>query len=50
MWEAIAANRRRSWMLISVMGVLLIGLGFTVGMSIEPNQGGAIGVFAAVIL
>lgn len=31
MWEAIAQNKRRSWLLIGVMGVLLLGLGYVIG-------------------
>ena len=27
MWEAIAQNKRRSWVLIGAMGLLLVGLG-----------------------
>jgi heat shock protein HtpX len=50
MWEAIASNQRRSRILIFLMGVLLIGLGFTIGMAVEPNQGGPIGAGVALIL
>src|SRR5262245_38701915 len=39
MWEAIAANTRRSWILISLMGVLLVGFGFAVGVVIDPGAG-----------
>ena len=31
MWEAIAANRRRSILLISLMGIVLVTLGFCIG-------------------
>ncbi|MCH8881540.1 MAG: M48 family metallopeptidase [Planctomycetes bacterium] len=31
MWEAIAQNKRRSWMLIGAMGLLLVGLGYVIG-------------------
>jgi heat shock protein HtpX len=37
MWEAIAANTRRSWILISTMGILLISLGAAVGVMIAPD-------------
>src|SRR5262245_45282649 len=49
MWEAIAANRRRSLLLISLMGVLLIGVGFAVGLMLHPS-GGVFGVHFAVAL
>ncbi|MCE5229919.1 M48 family metallopeptidase [bacterium] len=39
MWEAIASNRRRSFMLISLMGVLLVLLGFIIGAASAPNAG-----------
>ena len=50
MWEAIASNQRRSRILIFLMGVILIGLGFAVGMAVEPKQGGPIGAGVALIL
>ncbi len=31
MWEAIAQNKRRSWLLIGVMGVMLLGFGYVIG-------------------
>ncbi|MFQ5429691.1 MAG: M48 family metallopeptidase, partial [Phycisphaerae bacterium] len=31
MWEAIRRNRRRSWLLIGLMGLLLVSLGYTIG-------------------
>jgi heat shock protein HtpX len=49
MWEAIAANTRRSWLLISLMGVLLDLVGFATGMVISP-EGGAYGVLFALAL
>lgn len=48
MWEAIRSNRRRSLFLIILMGVVLVVLGFVVGMVIDPQQGGAFGAIAAV--
>ncbi len=50
MWEAIRRNRRRSWVLIGVMGTLLVVLGFVIGMALEPQAGGAIGAIGALIL
>ncbi len=35
MWEAIAQNKRRSWMLIGAMGLLLVGLGYVIGAVIH---------------
>ena len=49
MWEAIAANTRRSWLLISLMGVLLVCVGFAVGLVISPD-GGVFGVLFALAL
>ena len=49
MWEAIAANTRRSWILISLMGALLVCVGFAVGLVISP-EGGVLGVLFAVVL
>jgi heat shock protein HtpX len=50
MWEAIASNARRSWLLVSLMGVVLIALGGTLGLAIDPQVGGFFGVAAAVAL
>ena len=36
MWQAIAANRRRSRLIIFVMGVVLIALGASLGTLIGP--------------
>ena len=47
MWEAIRSNQRRSWVLISLMGVVLIGLGFAIGATINFEIGGPIGILVA---
>jgi heat shock protein HtpX len=48
MWEAIHANQRRSWVLVSLMGAVLVALGFFAGMAFDPRQGGFFGVAAAL--
>ncbi|HOE95087.1 MAG TPA: M48 family metallopeptidase [Candidatus Sumerlaeota bacterium] len=50
MWEAIAANRRRSRLLLALMALLLAALGGAIGMSIDPDPatGGVFGVLAAL--
>ena len=50
MWEAIEKNRSRSRWLISLMGAVLVGLGFAIGMIFDPGMGGAIGAGAALVL
>ncbi len=50
MWEAIASNERRSWVLVSLLGIVLIALGGTIGLAVEPHVGGFFGVAAAVAL
>ncbi|MCK4624820.1 MAG: M48 family metallopeptidase [Phycisphaerae bacterium] len=50
MWEAIASNKRRSWVLIGLMGALLVGLGFAIGACWDPQVGGAIGAGGALIV
>ncbi|UCG17259.1 MAG: M48 family metallopeptidase [Phycisphaerales bacterium] len=49
MWEAIESNKRRSWVLIGLMGALLVSLGFCAGYAWVPGMGGAIGAGAALI-
>jgi heat shock protein HtpX len=38
MWEAIASNQRRSWMLIVLMGLILVGLGGAIGGAVTPAR------------
>jgi heat shock protein HtpX len=49
MWEAIRQNRRRSYFLISLMALILIALGASIGMYIHP-QGAVFGAAAAVVI
>ncbi|HWL92605.1 MAG TPA: hypothetical protein VNT79_03650, partial [Phycisphaerae bacterium] len=35
MWEIIRKNKRRSWMLLGVMGLLLVTLGFLIGAAVH---------------
>lgn len=50
MWEQIRANRRRSAMLISLMGVVLVLLGYCGGEAIFGGGGGFIGLIVAVVV
>lgn len=47
MWEAIAANRRRSAVLVVLMGLLLVGLGGLLGAAFVPRGGGVFGALIA---
>jgi heat shock protein HtpX len=49
MWEAIRANRRRSVLLIVGLACVLIGMGYAVGIYVDP-AGGPAGVVAALVL
>ncbi|HQO37145.1 MAG TPA: M48 family metalloprotease, partial [bacterium] len=48
MWDAIRSNQWKSTALIMLMGVLLVLLGFAIGMSVDPQMGGAYGAVVAV--
>ena len=48
MWESIRSNRRRSTVLILLMGIVLVSLGFSIGAVVEPKAGGPIGGLIAV--
>jgi heat shock protein HtpX len=48
MQEAIESNRRRSWILVSLMGAILVTLGFVLGRALDPHSGGVVGVAAAL--
>jgi heat shock protein HtpX len=50
MWELIAANRRKSIFLFAGMAVLLCLLGYGIGYTVHPEQGGPIGLFIAVTI
>lgn len=50
MWEQIRANRRRSAMLISLMGVVLVLLGYCGGEAIFGGGGGFVGLIVAVVV
>jgi len=49
MWEAIASNRRRSRLLIGIMGALLVLLGFMIGAVADPERGGPVGAVVALL-
>ncbi len=48
MWEAIRSNRRRSTVLIIMMGVVLVVLGAVIGLTVDPQAGGAAGAVGAL--
>ncbi|MBK7499764.1 MAG: M48 family metallopeptidase [Ignavibacteriales bacterium] len=50
MWELIQANRRKSIFIFIGMGLLLILIGFTFGSFYEPESGGFLGIFFALML
>ena len=49
MWELIAANKRRSWILITLMGVLMIVAGGLLGAALAPG-GAVVGAGFAFVL
>ncbi|MDX1700745.1 MAG: M48 family metalloprotease [Melioribacteraceae bacterium] len=50
MWELIQANKRRSIFLFIGMGIILILLGYFLGITFLGEQGGSFGVFIALII
>jgi heat shock protein HtpX len=50
MWEAIRDNTRRSRLLIGLMGALLVGLGFVIGLAWLGPDGGIPGAAGALVL
>ena len=50
MWEAIASNRRRSWILLSMMGLLLLALGAIVGVALAGPNGWLFGAGIALVI
>jgi heat shock protein HtpX len=49
MWELIKANQRKSVFLFVIMGIILIALGFIIGLGIDPNGNGA-GAITGIII
>jgi len=50
MWELIRANKRNSVMLIVLMAVVLLFLGFIIGMAFNPKHGGFFGIIIATVV
>ena len=46
MWELIAANKRKSYVLMTVMGMLMIGVGMIIGEAIAPGAWFVAGIAA----
>ena len=49
MWELIAANRRKSWIIFFCMGAALLLLGYVIGESFAKS-GGLAGIFIALVV
>ncbi len=51
MWEVAKKNRRKSMILISLMGVILVAVGFMFGAAMTGDEGGAVfGIVIALII
>ena len=50
MWELIRLNRRKSILLFIGMGVTLVLLGYFIGLYVDPQNGGIIGVVIALLI
>ena len=49
MWEIIRKNQQKSMLLLMLMGVVLVLLGYVIGMAIDP-EGGFAGITLALVL
>ncbi len=49
MWELIRKNRRKSMLLLILMGVILVLLGYIIGIAIDPEAGFA-GIIVAMVI
>ncbi len=49
MWEIIRKNQQKSMLLLMLMGVVLVLLGYVIGMAIDP-EGGFVGITLALVL
>src|SRR4030042_1142845 len=50
MWELIRANKRNSIFLMVIMAVVLLLLGFIIGMAIFGQEGGFFGLMIATVI
>jgi len=50
MWEQIRVNKRNSFLLISMMAMVLMGLGFILGLATGGPEGGWFGLIIATIV
>ena len=50
MWEVIKKNQRKSWILLICMGIVLVLLGFILGMAFDPVYGGSMGIVIALMV
>ncbi len=48
MWELIRANERKSAVLIILMGILLAGMGFVIGMAFDAESGAIWGIILSL--
>jgi len=49
MWEVIRKNQRKSLFLLMLMGVVLVLLGYVIGIAIDP-EGGFVGIILAMVI
>lgn len=49
MWEVIRKNQRKSLLLLMLMGVVLVLLGYAIGIAIDP-EAGFVGIILAMII
>ena len=49
MWELIKANQRKSVYLFVIMGIILIALGFVIGLSFDPGGDGTGAIFGIIV-
>jgi len=50
MWEIIRKNQHKSLLLLMLMGIVLVLLGYAIGMSFDPHGGGYVGIILAMIV
>ena len=50
MWEQIQSNKRKTWVLIFAMAVVLLGLGGAIGEYVSPGGGGLFGALVAFVI
>jgi heat shock protein HtpX len=50
MWEVARINQRKSMLLVVIMSIVLLAMGYFIGLAINPEDGGFFGIIIATVI